>query len=169
MWKRASDFKFQGINLKVFEGTIEPGDIRQGNLGDCYFLSSLSALAEYENLIARLFESKNYNDAGCYCVWLCHDGEFKPVVVDDYFPCNSNGPPAFSVGHGPELWVLLLEKAYAKIYGSYDRIEAGLTGDAIRDLTGAPYEWKNTNEGPDEIWKFLRKSDLKTYLMTAGS
>ena len=56
MWKRASDFKFQGINLKVFEGTIEPGDIRQGNLGDCYFLSSLSALAEYENLIARLFE-----------------------------------------------------------------------------------------------------------------
>ena len=74
MWKRASDFKFQGINLKVFEGAIEPGDIIQGNLGDCYFLSSLSALAEYENLIARLFESKNYNDAGCYCVWLCHDG-----------------------------------------------------------------------------------------------
>ena len=32
--------------------------------------------------------------------------------------------------------MLLLEKAYAKMYGTYDRIEAGLTGDAIRDLTG---------------------------------
>ena len=58
----------------MFEGKIEPNDIKQGGLGDCYLLSSLSALAEYENLISRLFESKTYNDAGCYCVWLCHDG-----------------------------------------------------------------------------------------------
>ena len=114
-------------------------------MGDCYFLSSLSSLAEYEDLISRLFESKNTNEAGCYCVWICHDGLFEPVIVDDYFPCvSSRGGFAFSRSHGSELWVLLLEKAYAKIYGTYDRIEAGLTGDAIRDLTGAPYSWKNT-------------------------
>ena len=82
------------------------------------------------------------------------------MVIDDYFPCESaTSGPAFSRGHGPELWVLLLEKAYAKIYGTYDRIEAGLTGDAIRDLTGAPYEWKNTSEGVDSIWDFIRSSD----------
>jgi hypothetical protein len=39
--------------------------------------------------------------------------------------------------------VLLLEKAYAKINGCYSNIEAGLTGNAIRDLTGAPYDFKN--------------------------
>jgi len=49
----------------------------------------------------------------------------------------------------------LLEKAYAKIFGTYDRIEAGLTGDALRDLTGAPYDWKNTSEGEDKIWDFI--------------
>jgi calpain-15 len=31
-----------------------------------------------------------------------------------------------------------MEKAYAKAFGSYEKIEAGLAGDALRDLTGAP-------------------------------
>jgi len=39
------------------------------------------------------------------------------------------------------LWVLFLEKAYAKLYQAYDKIEAGLAGNALRDLTGAPYEY----------------------------
>lgn len=64
---------------------------------------------------------------------------------------------------------MLLEKAYAKIFGTYDRIEAGLTGDAIRDLTGAPYEWKNTSEGEDKIWDFIYESYQKKYILTAGS
>ena len=51
----------------------------------------------------------------------------------------------FLRGNGPELWVLLLEKAYAKINKCYANIEAGLTGNAIRDLTGAPYDFKNSN------------------------
>ena len=53
---------------------------------------------------------------------------------------------------------MLLEKAYAKIFGTYDRIEAGLTGDAIRDLTGAPFEYKMTSEGEDKIWEFIYES-----------
>ena len=106
-----------------------------------------------------MFESKTYNEAGCYCVWLSHDGEFKPIIVDDFFPCVSDhGGHAFSRAHGPELWVMLLEKAYAKIFGTYDRIEAGLTGDAIRDLTGAPFEYKMTSEGEDKIWEFIYES-----------
>ena len=42
--------------------------------------------------------------------------------------------------NGPELWVLLLEKAYAKVYGSFENIEGGNPAVALRDLTGAPYE-----------------------------
>ena len=44
----------------------------------------------------------------------------------------------FSSAHGSEIWVLLLEKAWAKIYGSYENIEAGYTREALYALTGAP-------------------------------
>ena len=46
-------------DISVFDN-IEPGDIKQGLLGDCYFLCSLSSLAERPNLIKRLFETKSY-------------------------------------------------------------------------------------------------------------
>ena len=48
------------------------------------------------------------------------DGEWRPIILDDYFVLLSDGQtPAFSKAKGGELWVLLLEKAYAKIYGNY--------------------------------------------------
>ncbi len=38
---------------------------------------------------------------------------------------------------------MLLEKAYAKVFGSYQAIESGLTGIALNALTGAPFEYLN--------------------------
>jgi calpain-15 len=40
--------------------------------------------------------------------------------MDDKFPCKSEtSGPLFSKGNDNELWVLILEKAYAKAYGTY--------------------------------------------------
>ena len=51
-WKHYKDiFK----NPQLFAGGVDPNDIRQGSLGDCYFLTALSCLAEYTNMIERLF------------------------------------------------------------------------------------------------------------------
>ena len=33
---------------------------------------------------------------------------------------------------------MILEKAWAKLYKSYERIESGCSREALRDLTGAP-------------------------------
>ena len=41
--------------LAIFSGGIEPNDIQQRTLGDCYFLSVLAALAEKPDRIRKMF------------------------------------------------------------------------------------------------------------------
>jgi len=82
------------------------------------------------------------------------------------------GGPAFSKNHGEELWVILLEKVYAKCYGSYETVEGGISGDALADLTGAPYNNFKTS-GPSalpkaELWKNLISWDKQDFLMAAS-
>ncbi|KRX05947.1 hypothetical protein PPERSA_01025 [Pseudocohnilembus persalinus] len=168
-WLRAKDCI--GENFDVFYDKIEGGDILQGSLGDCYFLSSLSVIAEKnEDLIRRLFETQHRNEEGKYLVWLCYDGEWTQVILDDYIVCKNNNQPLFSSANGQELWVLLMEKAYAKIYGNFHKIEAGLTHFALRDLTGAPGLCISTQEKKlDDLWEFITKNIQKKYLLTAGS
>ena len=64
--------------------------------------------------------------------------------------------------------MLLLEKAYAKIYGSYANIESGHTLDALRDLTGAPGESFPT-DNIEETWNWLLMNFENGFLLTASS
>ena len=85
---------------------------------------------------------------GLYGLKFVHNGMNKQVALDDYIPCGDNEGPIFSKNAGTELWVLLIEKAYAKLYGNYKKIVSGMPGEAISDITGAPYEYitKKANE-----------------------
>ena len=101
-------------------------------------MSALASLAERSALIERLFITKTVNKEGIYKIKLCKNGEWVKVTVDDYFPCHPMGSPVFSRSKGNELWVLLLEKAYAKIHGSYFLLRGGFANEGLIDLTGCP-------------------------------
>jgi calpain-15 len=53
-WKKARNV-WAGSDISV--ATPEPWDIEQGELGDCYFLGSISALAEVPARIQKVFAS----------------------------------------------------------------------------------------------------------------
>ena len=64
-----------------------------------------------------------------------------------------------------------MEKVWAKIYGSYHRIEAGTTGEAFPFLTGAPsgvLMHEMYDEKPEMLWKLLEKADSRGYIMTTA-
>ena len=142
-WRRPDDFMKVDINQgllepNVFYQSIEPNDIRQGALSDFWFTSALACLAERPALIERLFITKDVNSKGFYRVKICKNGEWVTVAVDDYFPCHPEGGPMFSRAHCNELWVLILEKAYAKLHGNYFMLRGGFANEALIDLTGCP-------------------------------
>jgi calpain-15 len=60
------------------------------------------------------------------------------VTVDDYFPCTPRGGPMFSRANENEMWVLLIEKAYAKLHGNYFTLRGGFANEGMIDLTGCP-------------------------------
>jgi calpain-15 len=137
-WLRPRDVYGRG-NYALFD-SIDPSDIKQGDCGDCYFLSGLASLAESPDRVRSLFLTQELNEAGCYALKFYIGGEPVTVVVDDRFPyCQHKEQWAFTrTSSSNEIWVLLIEKAWAKIFGSYQRIEAGLTGESFPALTGCP-------------------------------
>lgn len=141
-WKRPEEFMNEESGpIRLFDSGIEPGDIRQGALGDCWFLCAIAALTEFDVLVKELFPRDNpddisANEAGVYRVRFCKNGLWQEVRVDDYFPCFPGGGPIYSRSNGNELWVLLLEKAFAKMCGSYEAIKSGWAYEAMMDMTG---------------------------------
>lgn len=106
------------------------------------------------------------------------NGEKRTVVVDDYFPYNnktyrwafSKSVDQFSSESFTrinEIWVLILEKAWAKIYGSYQRIENGTAGEAMYPLTGCPQKQfiHDDIKDPEDFWQRIKNADWKKYPM----
>ena len=151
---------------------INPNDVSQGILGVCYFLSSMSAIAEYPSRLMKIFNTKESNPYGVYSVTLYSQGVPTEIIVDDHFPCYKNGGgPLFSKPKGEELWALILEKAWAKLFGNYCVTEAGVMSDALDALLGAPTEQviidKDLTE--EKVWNDFSSWDQEHYLMCCAT
>ena len=59
------------------------------------------------------------------------------MILDDWFP-SINGKAAFCSSLEGEIWAMLLEKAWAKLHGSYFRADGGFTSHAAQHLLGHP-------------------------------
>jgi calpain-15 len=90
------------------------------------------------------------------------NGIKQMVIIDNYFPCR-NMKPCFSRAHGKELWVLILEKAWAKLHGSYQKITSGQSFEVFRDILGAPSFYYKANT--EDIWDHIQSADKKKYII----
>lgn len=177
VWKRPHEY-MNGLP-QLFENEIDPNDIRQGALGNCWFLASIAALAESPALVRRLFITDKYNEFGIYKLRICKNGEWVVVTIDDYIPCYLNGGPMFSSANGNELWAILLEKAYAKLHGNYWQLRAGFVSHGMMDLSGCPTQsytfpaeradLNAIKDYAEDIWNTLVKADKAGWIMCGGT
>ena len=111
-------------------------NIVQGQLGNRWFLNALAPLLNRVDVLARCFVSKRHAAKGLYTVKIFKEGRWRYVHVDDTIPCDMSGQPLFSMSFNPNaIWIMLLEKAYAKIHGCYEKLATGVVEEAMRDLT----------------------------------
>ncbi|KAL5482317.1 hypothetical protein ACEPAI_8911 [Sanghuangporus weigelae] len=165
-----------------FVDDASASDICQGQLGDCWFLSAIAAVATKPELIKKLCVEHD-PIVGVYGFIFCRDGEWVDVIIDDqlftsvpkwesisgetqavyhydsdmYDSIARRGGKTLYFARSSqenEIWVPLIEKAYAKLHGDFDAIEGGYTNEGIEDLTGGVSDSISVNDimDPDEFW-----------------
>ena len=172
-WTRIEKIKkFKNYELFIEGATAQ--DIKQGNIGDCYFLSSLGALCNFQGYIENIFYTDN-TKKNLYGIYFFINGKWKLVLVDDYFPCKLNDNSiyefCFSCSFQNELWVSLIEKAWAKINGCYANIDyGGYSYEAFDVLTEALTQHIYINENKKkELWETIKEANDRHYIMAAGT
>jgi len=168
-WVRAKEI-FGHNNFAICD-KFDIEDINQGEIGNCYFLSVLSAIAEYQERFKDIFSTNKRSVNGCYELKLFLNGIPKTIVLDDYFPVKKHNI-SWNLAHCEqnEIWVNLLEKAWAKVNGSYASTIAGLPSEAFSVLTHAPcFSYFNRRYSVDEMWKIISDADKENYIICTNS
>jgi hypothetical protein len=116
-------------------------------------------------------------EKGIYVVRLFRNRTWVNVIVDDLIPCSPSGRPIFASNKtGNEFWVSIIEKAYAKICGSYRAIESGNEAEGLVDLSGGIALTLMLHEGkdgkmitPTNLWDLLSSYFAKGFFLGAAN
>ncbi|XP_045784098.1 calpain-C isoform X2 [Maniola jurtina] len=148
-WKRAKELY---ANPKFILDNNDTFDVVTGRLGDKWLLSCVGVLYLCKGLFYRVVPADqridtNYAGVFRFRLWWC--GQWVEVLVDDRLP-TVHGKLAFMhCSNSEQLWPALLEKAYAKMHGSYEALKYGNLLDGLADLTGGITESLNVSDLTD--------------------
>jgi len=114
-------------------------DVEQGEQGDPWLLAAVSSLTLTPKFLDRVVPpDQNFEHGYCgvfrFRFW--HFGDWVEVLIDDRLPTHKGRLVYLHSTDPTEFWAALLEKAYAKLYGTYEALHNGFTTKALQDLTG---------------------------------
>ena len=158
-------------HLSLFADEPQYNDIRQGAIGDCYYLASLSSLADTDpQIIQQMITSLG---DGTYAMRFHRNGSEVYLRLDGDLPTNSRGSLVYAkTGPDNELWVPLAEKAYAHFrYGqnSYASISGGWMTTVNREITGKLSHWRSTGGSTSSLAGYIRNELAAGHALTLGS
>lgn len=173
-WKRPKDICKTAP--KFFTKGVSRTDIAQGRMLNCWFVAAVASLTDAKELFDAVCPSDQGFDEPTYCGMFRFNfwrfGEWVEVIIDDFLPTH-NGKLYYARSSDPEeFWSALLEKAYAKVCGSYEAMGLGRISEALQDFTGGVIEMINLQTPPTDgsldVYKVLQKAHERNSLMGAA-
>lgn len=168
VWKRPKELSTRPVFVHDAPAQF---DIIPGKMGDRWLVSCLGVLYLSKGLFYRVVPADQtfsapdqYSGVFRFRLWWC--GEWVEVLVDDRLP-TVHGRLAFLQAHNSDqFWPGLLEKAYAKLHGSYEALKYGTLLDGLADLTGGITESISIRQDPTTCGRMLSKLLEMTSLIT---
>ena len=173
VWADSIDIRYDeedGYGLWGSEG-IDPNDIYQGQLGNCWFMHAAAAVAERPHRLERIFLNTQLSNNGIYGCQMYPLGVPATVTIDDVVPLDDAGNSPFAgVSRDKALWGVLIEKCFAKLNGNYEAIVSGDPGNSIRVLSGAPSQrYSHAGLSADELFNKIREADGTHAMISAAT
>ena len=151
--------------MEFVDGGLAAQDCTQGGLGDCWFISSLGVCATRDSLIMGGIDGitpdpdmivdkeiamkycsgiyppifHKFRLRGLYIFRFFKNMEWIYILVDDRLPMDKKTKSVIfghTDGNPGEMWVSLIEKAYAKLHGCYGNLISGYIDEGVQELTG---------------------------------
>ena len=91
------------------------GDVIQGALGDCWYISAMSLMATRPDLLKNCIVSESNKDKGVYTFKFSKAGKWRYVHIDDRIPCNKSGKVMYAHSKDGEknvfnTWIIIVSK-----------------------------------------------------------
>jgi hypothetical protein len=74
------------------------------------------------------------------------------------------------IGDNKNLWAPIMEKAFAKIKGTYAAANGGFVPNGLRSLIGSPvFDYTSTEQTYADTWTTMKAADDLSYILGAGT